>query len=75
MLRSYAPDLEANFLVERFNGGQYEFDVLQLRAADRLRPAPGSPARSRLLPTSTSARRARGPSRWPAGTATASSWT
>jgi FtsP/CotA-like multicopper oxidase with cupredoxin domain len=43
VLRSYAPDLEANALVERFNGGQDEFDVLQLRAADRLRPSPELP--------------------------------
>ena len=40
VLRSYPPDLDANFLVERFNGGQDEYDVLQLRAADRLRPSP-----------------------------------
>jgi FtsP/CotA-like multicopper oxidase with cupredoxin domain len=40
VLRSYPPDLETNFLVERFNGGEDQFDVLLLRAADRLRPSP-----------------------------------
>jgi FtsP/CotA-like multicopper oxidase with cupredoxin domain len=44
VLRSYRPDLGANFLVERFNGGEDEFDVLQLRSADRLRPSPATPA-------------------------------
>jgi len=44
VLRSYAPDLESNFLSERFNGGADEFDVLQLRAAERLRPSPDVPA-------------------------------
>jgi FtsP/CotA-like multicopper oxidase with cupredoxin domain len=39
VLRSYPPDLGTNFLGERFNGGQDELDVLQLRAADRLRPS------------------------------------
>lgn len=43
VLRSYPPDLEANFLVERFSGGRDEFDVLQLQAADRLRPSPEVP--------------------------------
>lgn len=43
VLRSYEPDLRANALVERFDGGQDEFDVLQLRAADHLRPEPEVP--------------------------------
>lgn len=43
VLRSYPPDLEANFLVERFNGGRDVFDVLQLRAAGRLRQSPKVP--------------------------------
>jgi FtsP/CotA-like multicopper oxidase with cupredoxin domain len=43
VLRSYASDLQANALVERFDGGQDEFDVLQLRAADHLRPSPEIP--------------------------------
>ena len=44
VLRSYPPDLESNFLVERFDGGSDEFDVLELRAADRLRPSAQIPA-------------------------------
>jgi FtsP/CotA-like multicopper oxidase with cupredoxin domain len=44
VLRSHAPDLEANALVERFNGGEDEFDLMQLRAADRLRSSPEVPA-------------------------------
>lgn len=44
VLRSQDPDLGANALVERFDGGQDEFDVLQLRAADTLRPSPDIPA-------------------------------
>jgi FtsP/CotA-like multicopper oxidase with cupredoxin domain len=43
VLRFYPPDLAANVLVERFSGGQDEFDVLQLRAGDRLRPSPEIP--------------------------------
>jgi FtsP/CotA-like multicopper oxidase with cupredoxin domain len=43
VLRSYPPDLGANVLVERFNGGEDRFDVLQLRAADRLRQSPSLP--------------------------------
>jgi FtsP/CotA-like multicopper oxidase with cupredoxin domain len=44
VLRSHAPDLQANALVERFNGGGDEFDLVQLRAADRLRPSAEVPA-------------------------------
>lgn len=44
VLRSTDPDLEANALTERFDGGQDSFDVLELRAADRLRPSPEVPA-------------------------------
>ena len=43
VLRSHAPDLGASFPVERFSGGQDEFDILQLRAAARLRPSPQIP--------------------------------
>jgi blue copper oxidase len=43
VLRSYAPDLESNFLSERFGGGADEFDVLQLRAADELAASPSVP--------------------------------
>ncbi|MDM4719086.1 multicopper oxidase domain-containing protein [Micromonospora sp. WMMA1363] len=44
ILRSIAPDLGAGFLADRFAGGRDRFDVLQLRAADRLTPAPVVPA-------------------------------
>lgn len=43
ILRSYDPDLGVNWFTERFEGGQDEFDILQLRAADRLRPSPEIP--------------------------------
>lgn len=43
VLRSYPPDLEANFLSERFGGGADEFDVLELRAADTLSASPEVP--------------------------------
>jgi blue copper oxidase len=43
VLRSYEPDLHANALVERFDGGQDEFDVLQLRASDQVRSSPAIP--------------------------------
>lgn len=43
VLRSYAPDLGANVLVERTSGGQDRFDVLELRVADRLRSSPQVP--------------------------------
>ena len=45
VLRSYPPDLGTNAFVDRFNGGQDEFDVLQLSAADTLTPSPDVPAR------------------------------
>jgi FtsP/CotA-like multicopper oxidase with cupredoxin domain len=48
VLRSFQPDLGAGYLVERFEGGQDELDVLQLRAAERLRPSP--PVPDRLAP-------------------------
>jgi FtsP/CotA-like multicopper oxidase with cupredoxin domain len=38
-LRSYPPDLGADLLTERFDGGSDRFDVLQLRAADELQPS------------------------------------
>jgi blue copper oxidase len=37
-LRSYPPDLGADFFNERFNGGSDRFDVMQLRASERLEP-------------------------------------
>jgi FtsP/CotA-like multicopper oxidase with cupredoxin domain len=41
-LRSYPPDVGAG-LLGRFAGGSDAFDVLQLRAADRLAPSPALP--------------------------------
>jgi FtsP/CotA-like multicopper oxidase with cupredoxin domain len=43
VLRSFAPDLGANFVVDRFSGGDDTFDILQLRAADELAPSPSLP--------------------------------
>ena len=48
VLRSYPPNLGVDFFNQRFNGGDDTFDVLQLRAAATLRPAPEVP--SRLVP-------------------------
>ena len=48
VLRSHAPDVGGG-LFARFNGGADSFDVLQLRAADRLMPSPRLP--DRLAPT------------------------
>jgi hypothetical protein len=45
VLRSYKPDLGTDFWNDRFSGGDDSFDLLQLRAADRLRPSPLVPAR------------------------------
>lgn len=50
-LRSESPDLGQNFVSDRFNGGSDRFDVLQLRAADRLAPAATVP--EVLVPTIT----------------------
>jgi FtsP/CotA-like multicopper oxidase with cupredoxin domain len=44
VLRSYPPDLGTNFLTGRFTGGDDSFDILQLRAARQLAPAPALPA-------------------------------
>ncbi|MGY4280446.1 FtsP/CotA-like multicopper oxidase with cupredoxin domain [Streptomyces sp. M18.1] len=44
VLRSYPQDNYGDAWQQRFNGGDDSFDVLQLRAADRLRPSPGTPA-------------------------------
>jgi FtsP/CotA-like multicopper oxidase with cupredoxin domain len=43
VLRSVDPDLGSNFLSAHFDGGDARFDVLQLRAADTLRPSPAVP--------------------------------
>ena len=45
VLRSFPPELGADFFNERFNGGDDTFDLMQLRAADALRPSPAVPAR------------------------------
>jgi blue copper oxidase len=45
VLRSYQPDLGTNGFAARFNGGHDEFDILQLRAARRLRASPELPDR------------------------------
>lgn len=44
VVRSFAPDPRSNVVAAHFEGGQDQFDVLDLRAADRLRPAPKIPA-------------------------------
>jgi FtsP/CotA-like multicopper oxidase with cupredoxin domain len=49
-LRSYPPDLRENFLSEPFDGGSDRFDVLELRAADRLAPSPSLPERLAAAP-------------------------
>ncbi|HET8599794.1 MAG TPA: multicopper oxidase domain-containing protein [Segeticoccus sp.] len=43
VLRSCPPDLGINAIGARFSGGADSFDVLQLRAADRLTPSPEVP--------------------------------
>jgi FtsP/CotA-like multicopper oxidase with cupredoxin domain len=48
-LRSYPPRLGTNAFAARFNGGADEFDILELRTANRLRPSPELPRR-RLAP-------------------------
>jgi FtsP/CotA-like multicopper oxidase with cupredoxin domain len=43
VLRSFEPDLETNFWEQRFAGGDDSFDLLEIRAADELAPAPETP--------------------------------
>jgi FtsP/CotA-like multicopper oxidase with cupredoxin domain len=45
VLRSFEPDLGTNFWDGRFAGGDDSFDLLEIRAADELEPAPGVPER------------------------------
>jgi FtsP/CotA-like multicopper oxidase with cupredoxin domain len=45
VLRSFEPDLGTNFWEERFAGGDDSFDLLEIRAADELAPAPEVPGR------------------------------
>ncbi|WP_189214838.1 MULTISPECIES: multicopper oxidase family protein [Streptomyces] len=44
VLRSFPQDNYGDAWQRRFSGGEDSFDVLELRAADRLRPSPGLPA-------------------------------
>ncbi|MFI6316472.1 multicopper oxidase family protein [Nonomuraea sp. NPDC050556] len=44
VLRGFPPDLGADLLTTRFNGGEDSFDILQLRAAPKLTPSPPLPA-------------------------------
>jgi blue copper oxidase len=48
-LRSYPSRLDMNAFAARFNGGGDQFDILELRSANRLRPSPELP-RQRLAP-------------------------
>jgi FtsP/CotA-like multicopper oxidase with cupredoxin domain len=45
VLRSYQPDLGTNFFEDRFAGGDDSFDLLEIRAARELAPAPELPER------------------------------
>ena len=45
VLRSFEPDLGMNFFEGRFAGGDDSFDLLEIRAADELAPAPEFPQR------------------------------
>lgn len=45
VLRSFEPDLGMNFFEGRFAGADDSFDLLQIRAADELAPAPEVPRR------------------------------
>ncbi|MFE1011723.1 multicopper oxidase family protein [Streptomyces sp. NPDC058794] len=61
VLRSHPQDNYGDAWQKRFNGGDDFFDVLQLRAADRLRPSPKTPAELGTLevPDGTGAVKAR----------------
>ena len=48
VLRSYTPELGTDFFNDRFSGGDDSFDLLELRAAERLQPSPPLP--ERLVP-------------------------
>jgi FtsP/CotA-like multicopper oxidase with cupredoxin domain len=45
VLRSFAPDLGTDSFTSRFAGGDDTFDIVQLRAAERLAPSPALPDR------------------------------
>ncbi|MFE4419270.1 multicopper oxidase family protein [Streptomyces sp. NPDC056817] len=44
VLRSFKPDLKVSFPTGRFTGGDDTFDLLQFRAAGKLKPSPELPA-------------------------------
>ena len=50
VLRSYSPAPDGNLLIRRFEGGADSFDILQLRAADRLADGSALPAQLVELP-------------------------
>ncbi|MFF2847549.1 multicopper oxidase family protein [Streptomyces sp. NPDC058001] len=45
LLRSFKPDLKVGFPTSRFSGGDDTFDLLELRAAQNLKPSPELPTR------------------------------
>jgi FtsP/CotA-like multicopper oxidase with cupredoxin domain len=49
-LRSLAPELSGNPLYDRLAGGADEFEILEVRAAEQLRPSPPLPARLPAAP-------------------------
>ncbi|OQS13306.1 copper oxidase [Nocardia donostiensis] len=51
VLRSYPLEAGMNFWTQRFSGGDDTFDILELRAAEQLRPSPALPAE--LVPAAT----------------------
>jgi FtsP/CotA-like multicopper oxidase with cupredoxin domain len=50
VVRSYPPELGSGLVSDRFAGGDDSFDVLELRAAARLRPSPALPAKLASVP-------------------------
>ena len=62
VLRSYEPDLGTDVFQARFSGGDDTFDLLQVRAADRLDPSPPVPGHlaDDDLPAEADAARTRG---------------
>lgn len=45
VLRSYSPELGMNFFQDRFSGGDDRFDLIEIRSAAELAPAPALPDR------------------------------
>ncbi|MEV4173341.1 multicopper oxidase domain-containing protein [Nonomuraea sp. NPDC049709] len=50
VLRSFAPDLQSNFLFEQLAGGGDEMDLLRFVAAPQLRPSPPLPSALATVP-------------------------